>query len=195
MIRILRSAVLLALPLVCIRADTDRGVQLYNEGKYSEASTELQKAVDANGEDARAHRYLGLALLEQGNLDRSATVLARANELEASGDAKIALARLHIAKKEYDQAQQLLEGASGEDLEYARGLLRFHQGKYQEAVDDLEAQLKNKPDTAYAHYYAGMAYNKLGKTDRMLNHFDLFVQKRPHAPEAKKVRAVLRTGQ
>jgi tetratricopeptide (TPR) repeat protein len=175
-------------------ADTDRGVQLYNEGKYADAAGELQKAVDSNGEDARAHRYLGLALLEQGKIDNAAQALTKANELESSGDSKIALARLHIARKEYDQAEKDLEGATGEDLEYARGLLRFNQGRYQDAANDFEAQLKNKPETAYAHYYAGLAYNKLGKTDRMLNHFDLFVQQRPDAPEAKKVRAVLRTG-
>jgi tetratricopeptide (TPR) repeat protein len=191
----LRTSILVAFSFTCLQADVDRGVQLYDEGKYAEASEELQKAVDANGEDSRAHRYLGLALIEQGKIDRAAEVLNRANELEPSGDSKIAIARLHIAKKEYDQAEKALEGASGQDLEYVRGLLRFHQGRFQDAVTDFEAQLANKPSTAYAHYYAGMAYNKLGKTDRMLNHFDLFVQKRPDAPEAKKVRAVLRTGQ
>jgi len=192
--RIFQAAILCAFSLTTLNADVNRGIQLYNEGKYAEASAELQKDVDASGENARAHRYLGLALIGEDKLERASEVLARANELEPTGDNKIALARLHIAKKEYDQAEQLLNGASGEDLELARGILRFHQGRFQDAVNDLEAQLKNKPESAYAHYYAGMAYNKLGKTDRMLNHFDMFVQKQPNAPEARKVRAVLRTG-
>src|SRR3954462_3616264 len=46
-------------------ADTDRGVDLYNQGKYAQAQSELAKAAENKPDDARAQRFLGLALVEQ----------------------------------------------------------------------------------------------------------------------------------
>jgi len=38
-----------------------------------------------------------------------------------------------------------------------------------------------------------MAYSGMKRPDKMLTHFDLFLKARPDAPEARKVRAVLKT--
>jgi tetratricopeptide (TPR) repeat protein len=69
-----------------------------------------------------------------------------------------------------------------------------NRDKHQEAADALEAYLEKNPNHAYAHYYAGLAYNGLRRPDRMLNHFEHFLRLKPDAPEARKVRAVVRTG-
>jgi regulator of sirC expression with transglutaminase-like and TPR domain len=60
-------------------------------------------------------------------------------------------------------------------------------------VDDLEAYLSKYPEQAYAHYYAGLAYNGVRRPDKMLTHFELFLKLKPDAPEARKVRSVMRT--
>jgi len=66
---------------------------------------------------------------------------------------------------------------------------------FHEAARDLESFSKSYPDFAYAHYYAGLAYNGMKRPDKMLTHFEMFVKMKPDAPEARKVRSVLRTGQ
>jgi len=135
-----------------------------------------------------------MALIEQDRASDAETHITRAVELVSSGESKLAAARLAVAKKDYDRAESLIGDASGEDLEYVRGLVHFYKNRFQEAATDLEAASSKRPGNAYAHYYAGLAYSKSGKPDRMLSHFEMFVKMKPDAPEARKVRAVLKTG-
>lgn len=185
--------VALVVAVVCA-ADADHGRKLYLQGKYDEAATELRQAVQENGEDANAQRQLGMVLLDQDKTSDAEKYIARAQEMNPGPETNTALARLAVAKKEYDKAQSLLADASGDDVPYVRGLLHFQKQEYQEAADDLESFLEKNPAHPYAHYYAGLAYNNLRKPDKMLTHFERFVQIRPDAPEARKVRAVLKTG-
>ena len=175
-------------------ADTDRGVELYNQGKYAQAQTELSKAVESNPDDARARRFLGLALVEQHKPAEAQDQLLRANELDPSGDSKLALARMYIEQKDLDKAEALLQDADGEDLNYVRGLLQLNRQQNKEAAESLESYLQNHPNHPYAHYYAGLAYNGAKRPDKMLTQFEIFLRLKPDAPEAKKVRAVLATG-
>ena len=50
-----------------------------------------------------------------------------------------------------------------------------------------------KPDFAYGHYYAGLAYQKLRQTAKMSQHLETFLRLAPEAPERAAVAAVLRT--
>jgi tetratricopeptide (TPR) repeat protein len=190
-----RSYVFLILfALQCTAADLQRGKQLYLEGKLTEAEGELRQVAGQDANNNAAHRYLGLALVEQGKTAEAAQHINRAMELEASNENKLALARLQVAQKEYDKAEQTLQNVAGEELEYVRGLIHLNRERFNEAAQDLEAFIKKIPQHAYAHYYAGLAYNQTKQKDRMLSHFQQFVQMRPDAPEARKVRAVLQTG-
>src|SRR5690349_17213054 len=124
-------------------ADVNRGVDLYKQGKYSEAEAELRGAVAADDSNARAHRMLGLAMVEQRKFDEAAGQLNKAAELEPGGEAKGALARMYAEKKEYDQAEGALDGASGEDADYARALVMLHRVQFQEAAGLLESYTEN----------------------------------------------------
>jgi tetratricopeptide (TPR) repeat protein len=177
-----------------LMADTDRGVDLYRQGKFADAQSELTKVLQASPDDARAHRYLGLALVEQHKPSDAEPHLNKANELDPSGDTKLALARLYVEQKDYDKAQATLNDADGADRDYVRGMLQLGRQQNSEAAASLESYLQKNPDNAYAHYYAGLAYNAAKRPDKMLTHFELFLRLRPDAPEAKKVRAVLSTG-
>jgi tetratricopeptide (TPR) repeat protein len=175
-------------------SDLNRGIELYKQGKYSEAESELRSVITENDNNARAHRHLGLAMIEQRKFDEAAAQLNRAAELEPDGETKGAVARLYAEKKEFDRVEAALEGASGEDAAYARSLLQLQRKQYEEAAQGLETYLESNPNHSYAHYYAGMAYNGSGRKDKMLSHFEMFLRLNPDAPEARKVRAVLQTG-
>jgi tetratricopeptide (TPR) repeat protein len=180
--------------IAAFAADAGRGRALYSEGKYDEAITELRQVVRDQSDNAEAHRVLGLALIEDGKASEAEKHLNRANELASSGETKLALARLAVAHKNIDRAEELLNGASGDELDYVRGLVHLNRNRFQEAADALEGYIEKNPNHAYAHYYAGMAYNGLRRPDRMLTHFEMFLRMKPDAPEARKVRAVVRTG-
>jgi tetratricopeptide (TPR) repeat protein len=192
--RLLQTCILIGAGALILMADTDRGVVLYRQGKYAEAQSELSKAVQSNPDDARAQRYLGLALVEQHKASEASEHLNKANELDPGGESKLAIARMYIEQKDLDQAEEMLKDADGPDIDYVRGLLQFQKGQNKEAAASLENYVQDHPEHPYAHYYAGLAYNALKRPDRMLKHFDMFVKLKPDAPEAKKVRAVLSTG-
>lgn len=177
---------------VSVAADFDRGVDLYKKSKLADAESELRAVVRDQPDNAAAHRYLGLSLIDQDKKDEAAQHINRANELDPSGESKLALARLYIAQKNWGGAEQALNEASGDELEYTRGLLNVHRDRFEDAARDFEAALEKNPDKAYANYYAGLAYNGLRRPDKMLNHFETFLRKMPNAPEARKVRAVVR---
>ena len=174
--------------------DLDRGIELYRKNDFAAAVSALRQVVDADGGNARANRYLGLALLEQGKAAEAEPFILKACELDPSGESKMALARLSIEKKDYDKAAEVLKDAEGDELPYVRGLLNLHRKQYDPAARDLEAFSKRYPDFAYAHYYAGLAYNGLKRPDKMLSHFQMFVSMKPEAPEARRVRSVLQSG-
>jgi tetratricopeptide (TPR) repeat protein len=191
MARILAAVILSGFALF---AGTDRGVELYRQGKFAAAEAELAKAIQENGDDAVAHRYLGLAQVEQHKTGDAETHLKKADELDSNGDTKLALARLAVERKNYDQAESLMEGADGAEKDYVAGLIAFGRQKNSDAAASLEKYIAKNPDQPYAHYYAGLAYNSLKRPDKMLSHFELFLRLSPDAPEAKKVRAVVSTG-
>ncbi len=179
---------------VALVADTNRGVELYNQGKYAEAQSELSKAVAAAPDDARAYRYLGLSLVEQHKASEAEAPLKKADELASNGDTKLALARMYVEEKQLDKAEALVNEADGSEKEYVRGLIQFFRNQNKEAAASLENYLKDNPDQPYAHYYAGLAYSGAKRPDKMLTHFELFLKLKPDAPEARKVRAVMSTG-
>jgi tetratricopeptide (TPR) repeat protein len=191
MVRFLAVAILSGFALY---AGTDRGIELYRQGKFAAAEAELAKAVQENGDDAAAHRYLGLAQVEQHKTGDAETHLKKADELGSNGDTKLALARLAIERKNYDEAESLMEGAEGAERDYVAGLLAYNRQKNADAAASLESYIEKNPGQPYAHYYAGLAYNALKRPDKMLSHFQLFLRLSPDAPEAKKVRAVVSTG-
>jgi Flp pilus assembly protein TadD len=189
-----RIILLAAAANAAFAADINRGRELYNDGKYSEAASELRTVVKDKADDAAAHRLLGMALVEQDQISEAEKHINRAMELDPSGESKLAMARLQVARKNFDRADELISEASGEDLEWVRGLIHFNRNRFEPAAADFDAALAKRPHNAYAHYYAGMAYSKIGKPDKMLNHFEMFVRLKPDAPETRKVRAVLKTG-
>jgi tetratricopeptide (TPR) repeat protein len=175
-------------------AEVDRGVSLYEKGDYNNAANELRAAVKANPGDARANRYLGLTLIEQSKGSEAEQYIRKSDQIESNSESKLALARLYIDQKKWDQAEKAIEEGGGDEAQYLRGVMYVNKKQNQEAVKELESFLEKKADHAYAHYYLGLAYNGLRKPDKMLTHFEMFLRMRPDAAEARKVRAVMQTG-
>jgi tetratricopeptide (TPR) repeat protein len=194
--KLIRSVVLSAGAILGVASaqDLGKGIEQYRQGKYSESESTLRQAVSAKGEDQQANLYLGLALLEQKKASDAEPFLKKADELGSSDDTKAGLARLHIERNEYDQADAMLKDTSGDNAAYAKALVQFGRKQYAEAAPAFEAVLEKQPENAYAHYYAGLAYNNLKRPDKMLTHFQHFVKMRPDAPEARKVQSALRSG-
>jgi tetratricopeptide (TPR) repeat protein len=102
-----------------------------------------------------------------------------------------------LQRQQHDQAMALLNEAHAANAENPevylyRGIAHANRGQFNEAVRDLDKAVQLKPNEAKAHYYAGLAYNGIKRPDKMVEHFQMFLKLAPDAPEAARVRSLLR---
>lgn len=195
-----------ALDPVAGRAESNAGVAaalgrvLDQEKKYGEAISRLRKATELAPSDPAPHVYLGEVLLhdrKSGEADaafRKAAELAQAQGGQ-SGDYYLGVARQRL--RQYDEAVASLEKARGADpgnalIPYQIGVTRAFQEQWQPALDHLNKAVEMDSGLAYAYYYRGLAAEKLGRKDLLINDMERFVALAPNAPEAERAKAILR---
>jgi tetratricopeptide (TPR) repeat protein len=167
--------------------------------RYPQAEQELRGVTEKNPQNADAHYYLGMTLVELNRLDDAQAEFDKAKEMSVSEDRqKVAEARLQMARQEMDPALATLQEAEALNSENAdvylnRGLIHASRQNFPAAVADLEKSLQLNPHNARAHYYAGIAYNRTGRPDKMVEHFQIFLKQAPNSPDATKVRSMMRS--
>jgi tetratricopeptide (TPR) repeat protein len=141
----------------------EQGVKLIESERYAEAEPFLRDAVTI------AHFHLGRALMEQGKLDE--------------------------AEAQFEQATAMAEGTPEERAEFFRhrGAVYARQQKWEAAVQDLEKAIELNPREPYNHYNIAMAFSRLNRPDRVVEHLQMFLKLAPESPEAPRARALLRT--
>ncbi len=192
-------ALILALPALAGSDQLEKCRELYDAKKYSEAESALKQFLKQEPENAQAAYYLGLTLLEENKFNEAEQAFLRTHEGTPSRDKiQIGLARAYMGLEQLEKAQMSLDEAEKVNPDnakvfYYRGILAAHRKDYKASAESLEKSLGLEPDNAYAHYYAGLAYNILKRPDKMVEHFQAFLKLAPEAPEAEKVRTVLRS--
>jgi len=188
------------------RADTNGAVAvalgrvLEQEKKYGESAAQLRKATELAPADPAAFVYLGETLLRDRKGGEADTAFRKAEELGRAQGGKdgeyfrgVALQRL----RRFDEAVDALERASGADggnplIPYQIGVTRAFQEQWQPAMDQLNRAIEMDSGLAYAYFYRGLAAEKLGRKDILVNDMERFLALAPSAPEAERAKAVLR---
>ena len=78
-------------------------------------------------------------------------------------------------------------------VQFAVGLALMAGGDAAEAARAFDRASAADPNFAYAYYHAGLAYQRLGRTDLVANRFEAFVRLAPQAPERPAVESILKT--
>jgi tetratricopeptide (TPR) repeat protein len=166
--------------------------RLFQSGSY-------EQAVQAAGEGDPASTYLAAqSLLKLERSDRATAEMTRlrASDQQAwrlvgeSGEALIA----NDAGRAVDLARRAIEADGGNPFaQYQLGLSASKAGDWGGAVAAFTRALELKPDFAYAHYYAALAYQRQRQLPKTAEHFDAFLRLAPDAPERAAVVAILRT--
>ena len=76
---------------------------------------------------------------------------------------------------------------------YQLGLSASKASDWGTATTSFARAIEVKPDFAYAHYYAALAYQRARQLPRTAEHFDAFLRLAPDAPERQAVQAIMRT--
>jgi tetratricopeptide (TPR) repeat protein len=166
--------------------------RLFQSGSY-------EQAVEAAQGGDPASTYLAAQSLLK--LDRTDGANAEMTRLRASdqpawrfvgesGEALIA----NDASRAVDLGRRAIEADGGNPFaHYQLGLAASKAADWGTAVAGFTRAVELKPDFAYAHYYAALAYQRNRQLPKSAQHFDAFLRLAPDAPERSAVLAILRT--
>ncbi|MFH1810895.1 MAG: FHA domain-containing protein [Pseudomonadota bacterium] len=148
-------------------------------------------------EGAKAEIEAGLVLVSNDRklLDLQQRVVALEERLAAAGDPDDGKTGKTPKKpKKPKKPPSTKPETNPEDAKnfYSAGNKQILQGRFKEAVDQFKLALKADPGFADAHRGLGIAYARLGKADLAVKHYETYVQKRPYASDADKVREILK---
>jgi len=166
--------------------------RLFQSGSY-------EQAVEAARDGDPASTYLAAqSLMKLDRNDQANAQMARlkGNDQPAwrligeSGEALIA----NDVSRAIDLARRAVEADGGNPFaHYQLGISAAKASDWGGAVSALTKTIELKPDFAYAHYYAALAYQRQRLLPKTAEHFDAFLRLAPDAPERSAVAAILRT--
>jgi tetratricopeptide (TPR) repeat protein len=166
--------------------------RLFQSGSY-------QQAVEAARDSDPASTFLAAQSLLK--LDRHDQAVAEMTRLRASdqpawrligesGEAIIA----NDAARAVELARRAIEADGGNPFaQYQLGLAASKASDWGTASAAFAKTIELKPDFAYAHYFAALAYQRQRQLPKTAEHFDAFLRLAPDAPERSAVVAILRT--
>lgn len=186
-------AAVLAMSGSAITAEQKPEVQrLFQSGSY-------EQAVDAARDADPASTFLAAqSLLKLDRGDRAGAEMARLRSSDQpdwrlvgeSGEALMA----NDAGRAIELARRAVDADGGNPFaSYQLGLAASKAADWGTAVQGFTRALELKPDLAYAHYYAALAYQRQRQLSKTAEHFDAFLRLAPEAPERSAVVAILRT--
>jgi tetratricopeptide (TPR) repeat protein len=147
------------------------GIAHLGQQDYPTAKTELQRAVQLNAKLPTAHALYGRALLALGETELAERAFHEELDLNVNDfEANLQLGNLRKAAQKFPEASTYLERATTirpTDLTARKLLasLRLQTGRVSDAVDMLEAIVKDAPDLVEAHVQLATAYNRLGRKE------------------------------
>jgi tetratricopeptide (TPR) repeat protein len=175
------------------------GRVLEQEKNYGDAVARLRKATELAPSEPGPWVYLGAVYSRQNQKGEADSAFRKAAELaqgKSDGDSLYYLGVAQQQLGQYDQAIQTLErarSARGDGpVSYQIGVTQAYKENWNAAVEQLDRAINADSGLALAYYYRGLANEKLGRKDKLINDMERFVALAPNSPEADRARALLR---
>ena len=207
---ILLSAVVILICSISLKAlaQTEKGIELYTSWEFKKAEEAFREVLKKEPSDVQAGYYLGLSLLMQAKYQEALGFFLKAKDLidKAAlsgktgildkGQLEVVLTRVYLELEKYPEALEHLEAAekakaNPADIHTFRGAYYIEKNDANKAVKELEEALKLDSQNAYAYYYAGHAFLRLGNPAKAVELFKMFLRLAPYAPEAVKAKALI----
>jgi tetratricopeptide (TPR) repeat protein len=174
------------------------GRVLEQEKNYGDAESRLRKATELAPNDPAPFVDLGEVYLRQRRGGDADNAFRKAADLARAKGGSAAAYYLGVAQqrlKQYDDAVATLQGAQAPApalIPYQIGVTRAFQENWAAAAEQLTSAIGMDSGLAYAYYYRGLAQDKLGRKDLLVNDMERFLALAPNAPEAEQAKAILR---
>ena len=165
------------------------------ENKPAQAEELLRQSKKNFPNNSVGYRMLGDFYYANGQIDKAATEYSELYQDHAKDlVVKKNYIQLLILKNRLDDARKLNDEIvkakpDDQDSQVYKGELEIRGGKGGDAVNTLQAVLKNDPDNAVAHYQLGLAFDQQGNTNRAETEWRSAVRLRPDIVEAHRALA------
>jgi tetratricopeptide (TPR) repeat protein len=183
---------------------TALGLLEAGKGELGKSVKTLEAASRADVKDPAPEFFRGLVLYWKKDSAGAKAAWQKANtsaknivaKEENDARALFYLGASQVYLKQYGDARTNLDKAlaNGFDevmVNYYTGLSFAFEQNWQKAKEALDRVLAKDERFAYAYFYRGMVWEKLGRKDNMLVDMDQFVKLAPDAPDAGKAKALL----
>jgi len=190
--------------LVCVVAATvaaqpaSSPQQLFESGQ-SEQALQVLAEQQAHGEAGPAEAYLaGLIAVKLDQPDRARAEFARLGAMEDQAWVAIGASAIAVLDGDNELArehagQAVTAAPASFHAHYQLGLARSRFEDWGGSAAAFREAAELNPGFAYAHYYAGLSYSRIGRADRTSEHFERFLRLAPRAPERAAVESLMRT--
>lgn len=172
----------------------NRGLLLFNQGRYEEATRELQDAVIAENDNPFAHGLLALCLSAQDRHQPALEAAKRSIELAPDSDyGHFVLARVYTDRQKLNEAFQAITTAiqlSPEDAMNHACLARieYERSNWNEAVAAADAGLTVDAENDMCLHYRSLALTKLGRSDEARRDQETLLAVDPNDPHSHAAR-------
>ncbi len=163
--------------------------------KFKNAEEILNEVLEEHGAYALAWSISGDLAQAENNLEGAVEKYAKAIEygldtrldLLKKSYAFVQLKRYELAQADLDKVKR--QGVKNAQVNYAQGLIYFHQKKIVEARTEFEKTLKKDRGHIWAVYFLGATYLMLGNHENARIQFERFVSAVPRYVPARKLLA------
>lgn len=151
-----------------------KGFELYEQEKYEEALEELNKAIELNPKNFKAHNRIGLVYYQRGEYDQAIEEFNKAIKLNPDFGAPYSnLILIYHNQGNYDMAmeQAIKLFKKGIELKPNRfmahnrlGICYYQQKRYDLAIEQFNKSIELNPDNSnFAFKLLGQTYSQLGQ--------------------------------
>jgi tetratricopeptide (TPR) repeat protein len=193
---VLAGVLLLAGSTTAVAQDAqETSVQkLLERGAFEQA---VQQAETERGNPESAF-FAAQALVRTNDNDRGRAEYGRLRETGSPDWTAIAESGQAMVAGDLEGARAAAERATAVNdsnpfTHYQKGLIAMRQSRFRDAADAFGRAAELRHDLAYAHYYSGIAHQRLREIPKMAEHLQYFLTLAPHAPEAGAVTGILRS--
>jgi tetratricopeptide (TPR) repeat protein len=160
------------------------GLVLAAQNRFTDASTELNRALAIEPEHLQALTALGMVQTKLGHAAEGVATFARVTKLNPSAEAFLNLGIAHADQSEYERALDAFAEAVKlapqlPAAHYNRGRALFDLRRYDEAIPELA-----RADTAESLYLLALAEKQIGQIEKSVSTLRSLIAKVPNNSEA-----------
>ena len=162
-----------------------QGMDLYQDGKYSEAADAFRRSVALSPTSPNAQTsadYMASSYIKIGRIDKAAEAYKISMQLDPTSDAPVVkLANLYFAEGRHQDAQLQYEKAVRINPSAANyfslGQTHLARENYAEAESAFSRVQRMEPEATNGYYGLGQVYNKMERYDDAVLQFKAAIEK------------------